>query len=216
MQQNDTFKNAPIIVANGEIATHPYAIALLQNASEIICCDGAVDKLCAMGFQPTLIIGDCDSISPESLQKFKEIVQIDRDVEINDLQKSIRYCMNRQQKAACIIGGFGLREDHAIANLSILLMYGKRINLRMVTNHGIFTPIYSTTSFGAYSGQQISIFSFNKETKLTFRNLKYPVTERHFDYFWEGSLNESLGDSFEIILHNAGEVIVYQDFTNKI
>jgi thiamine pyrophosphokinase len=199
-----------VILANGAPPTQFHALRPLQEADVIVCCDGAADNLLQLGFTPDIIIGDGDSMSETCRQRFAECIHIDKDLEINDLQKSIRYCIGQKWSAAIILGGSGLREDHALANLSILLMYGKQIDLQMITDYGIFTPIYKTTVFSSHKGEQVSIFSFARSTKLSFANLLYSVNERSFYYFWEGSLNKSLGDSFTVIMPDNGEVLVYQ------
>jgi thiamine pyrophosphokinase len=204
-----------VILANGASPTQPHALRPLREADVIVCCDGAVDNLLQLGFTPDVIVGDGDSISEACRQRFAEQIYIDKDVEINDLQKSIRYCIRQKWSAATILGGSGLREDHALANLSILLMYGKQFDLQMITDYGIFTPIYKTTIFPSHKGEQVSVFSFDCNTKLSFVNLLYPVEERSFRYFWEGSLNESLSDSFTVMMLNDGEVLVYQSVTDK-
>jgi thiamine pyrophosphokinase len=204
-----------VILSNGAPPAQPHALRPLQEADIIVCCDGAADNLLQLGFTPDVIVGDGDSMSETCRQRFAEHIYIDKNVEINDLQKSIRYCIEQKWSAATILGGTGLREDHALANLSILLMYGKQIDLQMITDFGIFTPIYKTTVFPSHKGEQVSIFSFDYNTKLSFVNLLYPVKERNFRYFWEGSLNESLSDSFTVMMHNNGEVLVYQSVVAK-
>jgi thiamine pyrophosphokinase len=208
-----------IIFANGEIPTHQYPMEVLKNVSKIVCCDGAVEKLIQLGYIPTVIVGDLDSISNPLKQQFESIIYPDKDFEFNDLQKAIRFCLNKKWTKIAILGGFGLREDHALANLSIMLNYtleynahhSDTITIDMISNSGIFSAFSESTTFESYSGQQISIFSFKRETKLTFKGLKYPVTNRSFYYLWEGSLNEAVSDQFSIEC-SGGEVVVFLNY----
>lgn len=207
-----------IILANGEIPTHPKAIEALQVASHIVCCDGAIKNLLELGFNPTVIIGDLDSISEALYSQYREIIIADKDEEYNDLQKALRYCISMHWLDVVILGGFGKREDHALANISIMLQYSNpgvnqkdELKIKMITNTGLFTPIFETTTFESFEKQQVSIFSFDKQAKLTFHGLKYPVKNRSFQYLWEGSLNESLSDRFTIEC-SRGEVVVFQVF----
>ena len=55
MSQYDT-----IIVANGEPPAHPEALRLLREARTVVCCDGAVSGLVALGVEPAVIVGDGD------------------------------------------------------------------------------------------------------------------------------------------------------------
>ncbi|HNY62203.1 MAG TPA: thiamine diphosphokinase [Bacteroidales bacterium] len=208
-----------VVIANGEIPSHPIPLKVLQNADHIVCLDGAVEQLLALGYEPDVIVGDLDSITPLYFNKYKNIIVKDDSEEYNDLQKGIKYCISKQWYEIDIIGAFGLREDHSLANLSILLYYAnpnhnlsdKELKIRMVTNSGVFTPIFSTTAFHSFPKQPVSIFSHSAQTELTFYGLKYPVQKATFSYFWEGSLNSAIGDVF-VIEFEKGEVLVYQSF----
>jgi len=208
-----------VILANGDIPSHKVAIDLLQSADHIVCCDGAVANLIQLGFTPEIIVGDMDSIAQTDLNLYQDRIFRDSSEEYNDLQKALKYCLNQQWFDITILGGFGKREDHSIANLSIMHSYYVTLNqedkiqtsLNMVTNFGVFTPITKTSTFQSFPGQQVSVFPLTKETKLTFHGLKYPVVDRVFEYLWEGSLNESIAVQFTIQFEN-GEVIVYQAF----
>lgn len=207
-----------MILANGEIPQHLKAIEALREADKIVCCDGAVFNLISLGFNPTVIVGDLDSIPDVLKLQFKDLIVEDKDEEYNDLQKAIRYCISKNWLDISLLGGFGLREDHALANMSIMLQYAnpnysksKSLKMQMITNSGLFTPFFETTSFLSYKGQPVSIFSFNKESELTFHGLKYPVKKRRFAHLWEGTLNEAISDQFTIEC-SGGELLVYQSF----
>jgi len=201
------------LLAKGEIPQGKIPLAMLGNARQIVCCDGAVDNLIKLGFEPTAIVGDCDSISGELLQLFNNRIHPDKDIEYNDLNKALRYYNSLGISKIALLGGFGLREDHALANVGIMMMFAreKAMDLVMVTNYGVFTPIFNSISFNSYPGQQISVFSFSEDTELTFSGLKYPVIKRKFKHLWEGSLNEALSDNFSVQFEK-GTVLVYRAF----
>jgi thiamine pyrophosphokinase len=208
-----------IIFANGDIPTHFIPLDLLKNAKNIVCCDGAIEKLQQLGYHPTAIVGDMDSISPVVKHQFAHLLFQDSSEEYNDLQKAIRFCIHQKWNHIAILGGFGLREDHALANLSIMMQYvleynssiNNELNIEMFTNNGVFSAFSDTKTFSSYPKQQISIFSFKQNTLLTFEGLKYPVQNRSFHYLWEGSLNEALTDQFTIQC-GGGEVIVFRNY----
>ena len=82
-------------------------------------------------------------------------------------------------------------------------------NVVMATNWGIFTPINTTTQFKSFIGEQVSIFSID-HTKVSSQNLKYPLSNRILSNWWEGSLNESLDESFTI--QTTSRIIVFQAY----
>lgn len=204
-----------VIIANGECPSHPYALQLLNEAETIVCCDGAVRHLEALKLSPTVIVGDGDSLTETQREKYGHLYTPDQSVEYNDLTKAFNYCSQQGMDDISVLGGCGLREDHTLANIGLLLRHAQEFRTRMITNYGIFTPIFATTTFDSTPGQQISVFSFTPDTRLTFHGLRYPVHQRAFTELWEGSLNEALTDQFTIEFCDEGKVIVYQAFNNK-
>lgn len=202
-----------VIVGNGEFPSCEKALEALRKANCIICCDGAVDKLTANGFQPDVVVGDCDSMKETDILRWQSILFIDKSQEYNDLQKALKYCLKNDIKEATLVGCDGLRDDHFIANISIMASYASQIRLNMLTQHGCFQVIEETTTFASTPGQQISVFSPDNTLPLTFHNLKYPVKERCFQHLWEGSLNEAIKENFTIQLHKSGIVVVYFAFS---
>ena len=203
-----------VIVANGEPPAHPEALKLLRGARTIVCCDGAVGSVVALGAEPTVIVGDGDSITPELAERFADRICPDRSEEYNDLTKAVNYCEARGVRRFAIIGGGGRREDHLLGNISLLVGYSRNFDVVMVTNYGIFTPIHATATFPCRIGQPVSVFSFTPETRITYHGLKYPASLRRFAQLWEGTLNVTDSDEFVIELHDEGDVVVFQAFIN--
>ena len=201
-----------VILANGEATSHTIPMAILKNAEKLICCDGAVSFLEQQNITPHSIVGDCDSITSAQKEKYKSIIHKDDNPEYNDLQKAIRYCIENEWKHVVILGATGWRDDHFLANIGILMHYANKLSLSMVTNYGIFTPINCTTAFESYPGQQISVFSFSPEAKITFHGLKYPVCKQSFRELWEGSLNEAIVEEFIVELEGNAAILVYKAF----
>lgn len=201
-----------VVVGNGSFPCHDWPLSLLRQARHIVCCDGAVVKLAAAGFMPSAVVGDCDSQNDETLLKWKNIIHVDKSVEYNDLQKALKFCIRKEYAPVALIGCEGLRDDHFIANISVMATYSTLLQMIMVTNYGIFNVIHQTTEFSCFRGGQISIFSPDTHLPLSFFGLRYPVSHRSFEHLWEGSLNEAVDTMFRIELHAPGTVIVYRAF----
>lgn len=206
---NPLDKISTVIIANGQFPTHPIPISCIENANFIVCSDGAANEFIKKIGKPDAIVGDCDSISAENRVRFANIIFPNKEQETNDLTKSVKFCIEKGLKEIVIVGGTGKREDHTLGNISLLTEYISSINVVMVTNWGIFTPIVTTTEFSSFAGEKVSIFSIDK-VKLTTENLKYSLNNRVLNNWWQGSLNTSLADSFKI--HTTGKTIIYQAY----
>ena len=202
-----------IILANGEFPTHQIPLSLISNTTPIICCDGAIEALDNLNKMPLALIGDGDSVSEELKNKYASIWHFIADQETNDLTKAMNYCIEKGFRNIAIIGATGKREDHTLANISLLTEYARKVNVRMFTDYGVFVPICETTTFQSFAKQQVSIFSMQVDNKLTSENLRYPIKNRQFKYWWEGSLNEAIKENFT--LFTKGEVIIFQTYEKK-
>ena len=198
-----------VIIANGRFPRHPLPLSYIDNATFIVCCDGAANEFIDLGGTPDAIVGDGDSISEENRKRFTNILHIVHDQEINDLTKSVNYCIERGITDIVIVGGTGKREDHTLGNISLLAEYIRKVNVIMATNWGLFTPIQANRVFQSFKGEAVSLFSFDPEPITTY-GLEYPLENRVLTNWWQGSLNTSLGDTFTV--KTKGRVIVFQAY----
>jgi thiamine pyrophosphokinase len=198
------------VVANGEVPSSELSLSILKEKKRVVCCDGALQKLLSINIIPDVVVGDGDSMDREELSRHNIPCHADRSEEYNDLQKALKYCMANGYDDVLLLGCGGLREDHFIANLSILVMYSEKMRLAMLTEHGVFNVMRGTSMFRSVPGLQVSVFPSNLHTKLSFSGLKYPVNNRSFNWLWEGSLNEAVGDAFTVEADDEEPVVVYR------
>lgn len=194
-----------VILANGEYPSHPLPLQLLEEASYIVCCDGAANEYIKKGKAPSIIIGDGDSLLPVNKERYREIVLHIKDQETNDQTKAVNYLLSQNKKNLLIVGATGKREDHTLGNISLLIDYMRSgATVRTVTDYGIFIPANGTQTFACNPGQQISIINFGA-TGLQGEGLVYPLSD--FTNWWQGTLNETTGNQFTI--HAQGDYLVF-------
>lgn len=212
MKMSQSDNNYTLIIANGEFPTHKYPISCIKNASYIICLDGALEASLNNNIVPDIIIGDGDSISVTLKKQYAHLLLLYTDQNTNDLTKAVNYCIEKGQRRIKIVAATGKREDHTLGNISLLLEYMDKVEVEMITDFGVFTPISSTTKFKSIAGQQVSIFNIYN-SPITSHNLKYPLRKMVLDNLWKGTLNESLGEWFSIETNT--KTIVYTTFELK-
>lgn len=182
----------------------------------VICCDGAALKLIGSGIRmPDYVIGDLDSLSTELLDRLGDKVIRIESQDTNDLTKAFNFALSLRSEKIVILGATGLREDHTLGNISLLARYALQSDVLMYTDHGRFIAISETTTIPSHRGQQVSIFSLTPSIPMSFVGLKWDIIDRPLLTWWEGTLNEALGDSFTIRFTD-GKVLVYQVYENSI
>lgn len=197
-----------VILANGEYPTHVLPLKILEEAKFVVCCDGAANEYILRGHTPDIIIGDGDSLSPENKTRFSDIIHHIADQETNDQTKAVHFLQEKGYQRIAIVGATGKREDHTLGNISLLLDYMKSgMEVRTVTDYGVFIPASGTQTFVSHTGQQISIINFGAKG-LQGERLVYPLSD--FTNWWQGTLNEATSDEFTI--HCTGEYLVFLAF----
>ena len=147
-----------VILANGDYPVSKRATGYLNQARQVICCDGAANSLVSAGLEPSLVIGDMDSITPAlKLSLDDRVVEI-TDQETNDLSKALSWSTHNGIKRALVLGATGKRLDHTLANTSLIGEFAGSLELMMVMDDGYLIPVTGTSTFYGVPGQQISIF----------------------------------------------------------
>lgn len=201
-----------VILANGEFPSHPKPLNELLNAPLLVCCDGAIDRLESLAITPNALVGDLDSVKEHLKRKYESILYYDPDQNTNDLTKAVKWCLNHRIKNIVIVGATGKREDHTLGNIGLLCNYARMgVDVTMLTDTGMLQPLLASTRIESYAGQQVSIFSPNNQTVIYTKNLKYPIVNQTLPELWMGTLNESLGDWFELTF-SPGPVIIYKQY----
>lgn len=216
-------KTGAVILANGDFPWHEIPLEILKNSSFLVCTDGSAcslyqsqqkfrddARLCALS--PKAVIGDGDSLPEDLKNHYKSVFFQEKEQDTNDLTKATNYCIRQGYKNITYLGVGGKREDHTVANFSLLMFYFKNfsISLAAYTDYGRFIPCRGDCTFKAEPGQQVSVFNFGCE-ELASTGLKWDLYD--FDELWQGTLNEALSDSFTIKAD--GYYLVYITYDRK-
>ncbi|MCK4879991.1 MAG: thiamine diphosphokinase [Bacteroidales bacterium] len=203
-------ENKIVILANGLFPTARQGLDLLKAAELLICCDGAADKLVGFGMSPHVIIGDMDSVSDEVREQYASVMIHSNEQESNDLTKAVHYCIEKGYPSVTILGATGMREDHTLGNISLMVEYLPHIDVRIISDYGMFSRVRSGEHEQSYAGQKISIFSIDNSTRVTSTGLQYPLNDLQLSNWYRATLNEATADSFILHFESDLPLIVYR------
>ena len=207
--------NTPlVIVANGEFPKNKIPLKILKSAKYIISCDGATDKLLKNGFEPNRIIGDLDSISVKSKDKYHHIIIKTPNQSENDLRKAINYVLKNNINKFSILASTGNRDDHTLGNIFSLFKYNDS-DITIYTESGTFKLMNDKEKkFNSFFNQDVSIFSIDKSIKISSKNLKYNFNKNTLSTLFYGTLNKSLSDFFTLSISH-GNLLIYQSYNEN-
>lgn len=199
-----------VIVANGRFPQTPLPLRELVSAPTVIACDGAIRTLEEKGILPTAIVGDLDSLPDTLRRRYADRIHHVHDQEINDLTKAVLFARQAGYTDLLILGATGLREDHTLGNISLLAEYAPWFrHVEILSDYGRFVPLLASATLACSPGQQISLFSLYPQGEITVEGLRWPIIRRKLTAWWQGTLNEALGDTFTVTLTAGSRVIVY-------
>ena len=192
--------NSIVILCNGAFPTEPYPLYLLDSAEGVVCCDGALEKLLVHNPSacPMAVIGDMDSLPASLQERYGSLLVKVEEQEDNDLTKAMRWVLREHPEVTdiVILGATGLREDHTIGNLGLLMEYTRLFDLgerrvSAVSDYGTAFAITDSCDLHLGEGRRISFFSADNSLRITSTGLEWPLDDVVFDAWWKATLNRT-------------------------
>ena len=199
-------KNPIVVLANGSFPKSQIALNILKKAKSIICLDGATNKLIANNLEPTLIIGDLDSIKAQYKTKYKNIIVEQKNQNQNELRKALNWLQKNNYKNIKVLGASGEREDHFIGNIFGILDTDYSIDIQLVTDSGTFKVLKKGVHrIPSHIGQSVSFF-----TSKNWSEIRAPFKEFKKSNFYQP--NNIIGQKIKSI----GLVAGFDDFKSDL
>lgn len=203
-----------VIVGNGQFPKKEYPLYLLESADYVVCCDGALDtylRHCSGRNlrRPDVVVGDMDSLSKKTAERFRDIaVKIDEQ-ETNDQSKAFHYILEHfpDVDTIHILSATGKREDHTIGNLSLLMEYaremrrqdcGRTVSVDIVSDWSTAFAITDTCTLDVGEGRSVSIICPDNSLNIKSEGLVWPTDNVVFDNLWQATLNRASADRISL------------------
>ncbi|OQY02419.1 MAG: thiamine diphosphokinase [Desulfobacteraceae bacterium 4572_130] len=192
-----------IIIANGTIKQHNNLKKIINTSDIIICANGGSIHLKIMNIIPDIVIGDCDSISYESMTYFKKhkvkFIKYPRDKNYSDTELAILWAIKNKASDITIIGATGTRIDHTLANILLMKKIAeKKLSCKIIDNNNEIYCVIDEIKLKGEIGDLISIIPITeKVTGITTKGLKYPLINN------EMIMGSSLGISNSFVENQA-------------
>ena len=184
-----------VVFANGEQSKKTTLEEFTELADLIVAADGGVNKALDSDISPDLIIGDMDSVlekSKNTLQKSKFLAY--KNPQKTDLEKTIEFCLAVGSTSIDILCANGGRVDHALANLSILVRFGKNARIRIIDDLFETELITDEIQLKEPIGTIVSLVSIGSCQGVTTTGLRWNLNEASFEFSTQGIHNEIASD----------------------
>lgn len=185
-----------------------------RGFSTLICADGGANSAEKLGLVPDYIIGDLDSVSPETIKYFSDkstIIKIKRQND-TDVEKCLKFAIKKGFAEALLLGVTGDRLDHTICNLGIVLKFFNKIKCNVVAENSFLIPSNEFIRLKSKPGETISLYAFNSKTKISSDGLKYKLKNSRLP-FGERESTSNVATQSEVKLKiRGGIVFIIRDF----
>ncbi|MGQ9631581.1 MAG: thiamine diphosphokinase [bacterium] len=171
------------IVSNGEMADPDFYISQMRGADLIICADGGANKLFEWGVKPDIIVGDCDSISPE-VKKHYESQNVRFEVhpshkDQTDTELAIDIAVSLKPAEVVLLGMFGGRIDHTLANIQLLeRFHGSGIDASIADENQRIFIVEGEAILHGEEGEMFSLLAVSEEARgVCIEGARYPLRD---------------------------------------
>ena len=213
--------NNIVILCNGEFPKKAYPVYLLENADAVVCCDGAAVKLMRRyggKRMPEAVVGDMDSLPKKWRELLAPIVVEVEEQDDNDMTKAMRFVLEHHPEVTDIhiLGATGLREDHTVGNLGLLMEYTRMFDLKdirveMVSDYSTAFAITDTCELHVGKGRRVSLFSPDNTLTIKSEGLQWPTDAVVFDNWWPATLNRATADVVKLTFSHTSRALVVLD-----
>lgn len=209
-----------LIITGGNIEVDFALKVLEERFDNIIGVDGGMEFCYGQKLVPDYIVGDFDTLSPETLEWYREhtnarIREFRPEKDATDTQIAVELAMEIGSSRIVILGGTGSRLDHVLGNIQTLyialkrdvecLMLDKNNRIRLIEGHHC---IHREEQYGKY----FSLIPFTTDvTGVTLAGVKYPLMNHDFSVRSSGSFgvsNEILDEQAEISMKNGIFILI--------
>jgi thiamine pyrophosphokinase len=193
---------------------------LLARNELLVCADSGSHFALAHKLVPDAIVGDLDSITPEDLlEATAETVQIVKinEQETGDCEKSFKWLLSIGVTDVVVLGIGGGRNDHALANLNILMRFRDQFNSLIaleLENEIHFHSHGSEIMIEGWPGRRISFMPFPSALAIISHGLEFPITG-NLTIAERDSLSNRMLSSSAGLLFESGAMIVFLERTKR-
>lgn len=197
------------IFANGEPDFPQSIVAQIAPEDVVICADGGSNHANNLGVKPQIVVGDMDSISPETLERFKlhgaEIRKYPRDKDASDLELALQAAMELSPSEIFCSSVLGRRQDHSLTNTFLIGRYaslGSKISLLGANWQAQFVTKEQPCSFSGAQGDIFSIIPMVATVcGVTVEGVKWPLNSENLPWGSSRTVsNEFIGSHVSVRL----------------
>lgn len=195
------------VICNGYVENYAYIRRYLDRAEFIVCADGGAVHMKKMGVNPHVLVGDFDSISPGDLDYYRnagvEVIDFPKEKDLTDAEIAANLAMDRGAATILLLGGWGTRMDHSLANAFMLKkMLDRGVQGVIANEYNEMTVIKDRIVLDRIKDFKVTLLPLSERVEgVTTKGLYYPLDNATITMgsTW-GVSNEFISDTAEVTI----------------
>lgn len=172
-----------IIICSGSIKDYTYYKKYFECSSPmlVVGVDGGAYHARQMGIKVDVLMGDLDSISEEDYNYYVDagtkIIKYPEAKDETDTELAVEYAIDKGCTYIYIIGGFGSRIDHSLANIFLLKkMVERGVEGYVVNENNEITLINKNCKLLKEENTKVTLLPLTEKVEgITTKGLLYPL-----------------------------------------
>lgn len=166
----------------------------LGLAPRLFCADGGANTALAMGLKPVSVVGDMDSITPDTLAQLSCPVLLDTDQNTTDFEKVLAHAA---ENIVICMGFLGQRLDHSLSAMNALSKFPDKRAI-LVGEEDICFLSPPDLRIKAQAGDRVSLFPM-RESRGKSHGLHWPLDPHVFHpHKQTATSNRATGDAVHL------------------
>jgi thiamine pyrophosphokinase len=172
-----------LVFAGGDFSKDTMAAVASRIDCDVWCADRGVVHAVAAGLMPTIIVGDCDSLSEADLAQAMaggaELIRLEREKNASDLEYTLRELVARDYAHVTVLGVSGGRADHHLFNWLLALQQDWPFSVTFIDSTVSAYLVHQDAPFNAQIPFDTTVSLIGRESVsgVTTTGLKYPLTD---------------------------------------
>lgn len=177
----------------------------------VLCADSGLRLAQRLGIQPTLVLGDFDSLGELPDHPY---VQAPVEKDDTDTMLAVRYGLAQGYERFMICGAFGGRLDHSYANIQTLLFLEQQGAKGMLIGAGDIVSLQSAGEIKRYpkrEGYSFSVFAVTESCEgVCISGTKYVLDNGRLTLFHPLGVSNSITEEEAVVSCKSGILLIVQ------
>ncbi len=210
----DANKNrSGLIFANGTVSEREIEYTRNQQFTAVLAADGGAAAALRFSFTPDYVVGDLDSVSAEIRSRLPAARFVHRpSQELNDLEKTLQFCVEQNFSRLTLLGVSGKRLDHTLCNFSVLCRYDQKFELEIYTPYSRVFIVRKQFIWDGPQGQLISLAPLGTATGVTTEGLAFPLKNEDMIFGRREGLSNYITASPVKISLSSGTLLIFVNY----